>query len=84
MVSWPQGPCQKKDGPDAVFSGKQWQVSGNAICVVPSELLADDEHPGYDEPGVNDVSQQIIVKVSKGKFLALQRSHDLREDGYLE
>jgi len=82
MVSWPQGTCQKPIGPDALFCSKQWQVSGNAICVVPSEV-ADDAHPEYQEPGVNDISQQIIVKVSKGKFLALQRSHDLR-DGYLE
>lgn len=86
MVSWPQGAGKKTNDPDAVFTSQKWQVSGNVICVVPAESLHDDSHPEYDHVAMEGNPQQILVRVSLGKFAALQRSFDVREApaGFLE
>lgn len=88
MVSWPHGPKeedrQPRDlPPEAEFIAKQWKVAGNVIVVVPNDRLDENSPPVYDQSSDSD---HILVGIPKGKFLALDRSTELRtesEGGFL-
>ena len=69
--------------PVAEFISKLWKVVGNVIVAVPNDSLDENSVPLLDQSPDSD---HILVTISKGKFLALERSTEMRtqsEDGSL-